>query len=88
MDNASNDRRTVRGHYSGDARTTAYMVPALPVKKQIGNLLKNLSRGGMQTVISGVKTETIRKGRIFGGIQSYLEGIFGDPSLTKIQGKT
>ena len=30
----------------------------------------------------------IRKGRILGGVQGYLEGIFGDPSLTKIQGTT
>ena len=37
---------------------------------------------------SGVKTEEIRKGRILGGVQGYLEGIFGDPSLTKIPGKT
>ena len=37
---------------------------------------------------SGVKTEKIRKGRIFGGVQGYLKGIFGDPSLTKILGKT
>ena len=37
---------------------------------------------------SGVKTEEIRKGRILGGVQGYLEGIFGDPSLTQIQGKT
>ena len=37
------------------------------------------------SIDSGVKTETIRKGRIFGGVQGYLEGIFGDPSLTKIQ---
>ena len=35
--------------------------------------------------IAGVKTEKIRKGRICGGVQGYLEGIFGDPSLTKIQ---
>ena len=39
-------------------------------------------------VYTGVKTEKIRKGRILGGVQGYLEGIFGDPSLTKIQGKT
>ena len=37
--------------------------------------------------ISGVKTEKIRKGRILGGVQGYLEGIFGDPSLTQILGK-
>ena len=37
---------------------------------------------------SGVKTEEIRKGRIFEGVQGYLEGIFGDPSLTKFLGKT
>jgi len=24
----------------------------------------------------------------FGGVKGYLEGIFGNPSLTKIQGKT
>ena len=35
--------------------------------------------------ISGVKTEEIRKGRILGGVQGSLEGIFGDPSLTQIQ---
>ena len=36
---------------------------------------------------SGVKTEEIRKGRILGGVQGYLEDISGDPSLTKFQGK-
>ena len=38
--------------------------------------------------VSGVKTEEIRKGRILGGVQGYLEGIFEDPSLTQILGKT
>ena len=38
--------------------------------------------------IPGVKTEKIGKERILGGVQGYLEGIFGDPSLTKMQGKT
>ena len=37
---------------------------------------------------TGVKTEEIRKGRILGGVQGYLECIFGDPSLTKNLGKT
>ena len=53
-------------------------------------------KGGEQTknkeplivCLSGVKTEEIRKGRILGGVQGYLEGIFGDPSLTRIPGKT
>ena len=35
----------------------------------------------------GVKTEKIRKGRILGGVQGYLNGIFRDPSLTKFQKK-
>ena len=39
-------------------------------------------------VIRGVKTEDIRKGRILGRFEGYLEGIFGNPSLTKIPGKT
>ena len=29
-----------------------------------------------------------RQGKDFGGVKGYLEGIWGDPSLTKIQGKT
>ena len=37
---------------------------------------------------TGVKTEKIDKGRIWGGVKGYLEGIFGNPSLTTIQGKT
>ncbi len=37
---------------------------------------------------TGVKTEEIRKGRILGGVQGYLEGIVGDPSLTQIKGTT
>ena len=36
---------------------------------------------------SGVKTEEIRKGTIFGGVQGYLESICGDPSLTQVQGE-
>ena len=39
-------------------------------------------------IFTGVKTEKNRKGRILGRFKGYLEGIFGDPSLTKIQGKT
>ena len=34
--------------------------------------------------VAGVKTEEIRKGRILLGVQDNLEGILGDPSLTKI----
>ena len=45
-------------------------------------------RGRSTSRPTGVKTDKICKGRIFGGVQGYLEGIFGDPSLTKIQGKT
>ena len=29
-----------------------------------------------------------RQGKDLGGVQGYLEGIFGNPSLTQIQGKT
>ena len=36
--------------------------------------------------LTRVKKEKIRKGRILGGVQGYLEGIFGDPSLTKNPG--
>ena len=43
---------------------------------------------GSLFLFAGVKTEEIRKGRILGGVQGYLEGIFGDPSLTKITGQT
>ena len=46
-----------------------------------------LSRRGWVTVrprIIGVKTKKIGKGTIFLGGKGYLEGIFGNPSLTKI----
>ena len=29
-----------------------------------------------------------RQGKDLGGVQGYLESIFGDPSVTKIEGKT
>ena len=41
----------------------------------------------MKKTQSLVKTDDIRKGRIFGPVQGYLEGIFGDHSLTTIRGK-
>ena len=37
--------------------------------------------------LRGVKTEETRKGNLLGGAQGYLGGIFGDTSLTQIQGK-
>ena len=47
---------------------------------------------GLQSVRAdpsrGVDTAKIDKGRIWGAYSEYLEGIFGDPSLVKIQGKT
>ena len=39
----------------------------------------------VQICISGIKTEKIREGKILGGVQGYLEGLFGDPSLHKSQ---
>ena len=40
----------------------------------------------MLACLAGVKTEEIRNGRIYWGVQGYLEGIFRDPSPTKVQG--
>ena len=37
---------------------------------------------------SGVKTEEIRKGRIWGVFRAIWKGMFGNHSLTKILGKT
>ena len=37
---------------------------------------------------AGVDTEKIDKGRILGGVKGYLEGMFRNPSLITIQGKT
>ena len=35
----------------------------------------------LKVLYSGVGTQKIDKGRIFGGDKGYLEGIFGNPSL-------
>ena len=56
--------------------------PELPRRK----LLENWKVGTL--ISAGVKTEKIRKGRILGGLKAIWGGIFGNPSLTKIQEKT
>ena len=61
------------------------VVPLLgPMLAILGPSLAVLGHLGPTT---RVKTEKIRKGMILGGVRGYLEGIFGDPSLTKNLGK-
>ena len=39
--------------------------------------------GSCTLLFSGVKTEENRKGRTVWGVKGYVDGMFGDPSLTK-----
>ena len=58
-----------------------------PGENWVGSKKMKQIRPSLFASPTGVKTEKIDKGRIFVGVQEYLEGILGDPSHTNISGK-